>query len=89
MIVGIIPNTTSNMIPGMRKLLNGVCSNNEIGMFIKSPLGSMTNTLPPKIAPTPKNSCKKIRSLQENGILLELGSISSALSHFETIKILI
>lgn len=80
-IKGNIPKMIRRMIPGMKKLLKGEFSSKVIDILIKPPLGSITNTNPPKTAPVPKRTCKKIRNLQLKGFLLVIFSTPISSSH--------
>jgi hypothetical protein len=58
--IGIIPSIVNKIIPGNKKLLNGEFSNKDKGIPNSLPDGEMINTLPPNIAPNPRNINKII-----------------------------
>lgn len=60
-IIGTIPRTENNIIPGSKKLLNGELSNIDKGIPINFPPGEIIKTPPPPIAPNPRNANKKRR----------------------------
>ena len=52
---GITPRTNNKIIPGTKKLLNGIFLNSDKGRPIISPVGEIISAMPPPIAPIAKN----------------------------------